>query len=149
MTLRRRRSTWWSLLVAAVLALGALTACSPLRSTLGTTNGPCYVALPRAFSAIHDHGHLVGVRLESVDALRTAAPLVYAVASAPPPARSRHVCLVAYSGSFSSGSVRDPRGSPDGRIAIVVLLYPQSRVLGTFIAQRIPLEFGHAHLGPA
>jgi hypothetical protein len=131
------------------LTAGTLAACSPLRSSLGTTNGPCYVALPRATSAVHDHGHLVGVRLVSVDTLRTVAPPVYAVAVAPPPLRPRHVCLVAYSGGFSSGSVRDPHGAPEGPDAIVVLLYPGNRVLGTIIVTHIPLEFGHAHLGPS
>jgi hypothetical protein len=143
------RGRWAAAVAVAVVVAGSLTACSPLRSSLGTTNGPCYIALPRASSAVHEHGHLVGVRLVSVDALRTSAPPVYAVAVAPPPARPRHVCLVAYSGGFSSGSVRDPHGAPEGPIAIVVLLYPQSRVLGTIIVTRIPLEFGHAHLGPA
>jgi hypothetical protein len=149
---RLRGGARWSATLAGALAVavsGVLSGCSPLRNGLGTSNGPCYVALPAASAAVHGSGRLVGVRLVAVPGLRRAAPSVYAVASVPGGAPVSKVCLVAYSGRFSSSSVSMPRGRPGGRLAVVVLVYPGNRLLGTIIFRHIPLEFGHARLGPA
>jgi hypothetical protein len=130
--------------VAAALTLAA---CDSARSDLGTSNGPCYVALPVADGAVHGAGRLVGVRLVNVAGLRGPAPHVYTAATAAGAHQSDRVCLVAYEGRFASSAVRRPTGRSSGRFAVVVVAYPSSHLLGTVIFRRVPIGFGHSHFG--
>jgi len=105
------------------------------------------VALPAADGAVHGTGRLVGVRLVTVDALRTDAPHAFATATSAGARPSDRVCLVAYEGRFAASGVQRPTGRSSGRFAVVVVAYPGARLLGTVIFRRVPLHFGHSHFG--
>lgn len=133
--------------VLAIALAGALVAgCGSARASLGTADSGCYVALPTAGAAVHHRGHFVGVRLVGVAALRTTAPRMFEVARSAPGPTVRRVCLVAFGGSFSSADVVDPWGQAQGRLAVVVVEYPDRRLLGTVVIRHPPLRFGHPHL---
>jgi hypothetical protein len=59
--------------------------------------------------------------------------------------------VVAYTGSFTLGQVEQPAGLPPpggaGRYAIAVVTTPHSALLGTFVVQRLPMNFTRAHVG--
>jgi hypothetical protein len=130
--------------VALAVALSTLAACSAGRSSLGTSSGPCYVALPTASGAVGQSGHLDGVRLMKVSSINY--PLLRS-ALRQADVTSGRVCLVAFTGSFSSASVADPRGTTAGHAAVVVLRYPDGRLVATVLFARLPTHFGHSHFG--
>lgn len=128
-----------------VLCLGAATAaCSGGRESLGTSDAPCYVALPTASQAVGSHGHLVGVRLFKVGSV-TYRLLDRALDAAG--VNSGRVCLVAFSGDFSARSVEHPAGRSSGKLAVVVLHYPSGTLIATVLFLHPPTRFGHSHLG--
>jgi len=139
------RSRWWAT-VALVAALAG--GCSSGRSDLGTSNGPCYVALPAATTAVHGKGNLVGVHRATVVGLHRSESL-YEVASRGGRSGGSQVCLVAWSGHFRADQVDQPAGRATGRLAVVVVTYPGNQVQGTVLLRRFPIEFGHARLGPS
>jgi hypothetical protein len=147
MSLSQRRRWTRSLGVAVVslAVVGSLTGCSS-RAALGTTDGGCFTALPTASTAVHHRGHLVGARLLGVNTLGRHSPFRSVVSSAPGPA-VRRVCLVAFLGMFKAGEVALPDGAPRGPIAVALVEYPQSRLLGTAILRYLPEGFGHGELG--
>jgi len=127
-----------------VLLATSLASCTSARSSLGTSDSSCYLALPTANEAVHGHGHFLGVKLFTVGSLRHTAPHLYTELHQEN-AATQKVCAVAYSGNFSSTSVKDPRGKPSGRLAVVVSTSPSNRLLATVIFTRIPLRFNHSH----
>jgi len=138
----------------AVMVTGS-GACGAGRNILGTNTGPCFLALPVAKRAVEGHGKLAGVRLIDIPSLtsvpgdRAVRALLDQIAVPLP----RDVCLVAYAGSFTLSRVEQPTGllppGPGGvgRYAIVVVTAPTSVLLGTFVVQRLPLDFTHTHVG--
>jgi len=128
--------------MAAAAVLGA--SCSAGRSSLGTSDGPCYVALPTATAAAGKGAHFDGVRLMKVTSLGRYQLLVRALADAG--VNSGRVCLVAFSGSFSTASVSRPSGRPSGHLAVVVLRYPGGQLVSTVLFHHLPTRFGHSHL---
>lgn len=144
---RRRRAGTRLAGVAAALALAAalLGGCASVRNELGTANSACYISLPRAVAAVHDHGHLFGVRLVNVASLQHRAPLLYRAARRAPGKKVGQVCLVAFAGTFRSAEVEDAAGNATGRLAVVELAYPAKRLFATLIVQHPPLPFGHSH----
>jgi len=133
--------------LAGLLAL-TLAGCSSAHDSLGTSDGGCFVALPTADTAIHHHGRLLGARLVAVSGLRRRNDhLVYETAVEARGPKARRVCLVAFVGRFSSATVEQPEGAASGKLAIVVIEYPDSRLLGTVVLSRLPDRFGHPHLG--
>jgi hypothetical protein len=139
-----RRAAVWLAAAAALCAL--VSGCASARNALGTANSGCYVALPEASAAVNGAGHLQGVRLVSVASLRHTGRL-YALATSEPRRHVSQVCLVAFTGPFRASEVHQPHGRSAGRLAIVVLEYPDNTLLGTIILRRVPLHFGHSHLG--
>jgi hypothetical protein len=140
---RERRVGWLGAVVA--LALGSVLAgCSTVHESLGTSDSPCYLALPTAKAAVGPSGHFEGVRLMKVHSL-TYARLESAVKSAG--VDSGQVCLVAFSGNFSSTSVSHPSGRANGRLAVVVLRYPDGKLIATVLFRRLPTHFTHSHVG--
>ncbi len=140
---------WWRTRVAVasvtgVLLVTSLAGCTSARSSLGTSDSSCYLALPTANQAIHGHGHFLGVKLFTVGSLHHTAPHLYAVLH-DDIASTQHVCAVAYSGQFSRGAVKEPQGKASGRLAVVVSTSPGNRLLATVIFSRIPLRFSHTH----
>jgi hypothetical protein len=130
--------------VALCLSAGGLAAgCSAGRSTLGTSDAPCYVALPTAVQAVESAGHLVGVRLFKVGSV-TYKLLDRAIDQAG--LTSGRVCLVAFSGHFTAGTVEHPEGRPSGKLAVVVLRYPSGSLVATVLFLHLPTHFGHTHL---
>jgi hypothetical protein len=130
--------------VTGVLMVMSLAGCTSARSSLGTSDSSCYLALPTANQAIHGHGHFLGVKLFTVGSLHHAAPHLYAVLP-DDISSTQHVCAVAYTGHFSGGGVKDPRGQASGRLAVVISTSPGNRLLATVIFSRIPLRFSHTH----
>jgi hypothetical protein len=141
--------------VAGRLALGlagvALTAtmvtgCTSARSNLGTSDSPCYLALPSATQAVGSHGRLVGVHLLTLTALRQQAPGLFEALSVAPGSRQR-VCVIGFTGTFTKESVSKPLGLSSGQLAAVVVKSPSNQLLGTVILSHAPLRFGHPHIG--
>lgn len=129
---------------ALCLSAGGLAAgCSAGRSTLGTSDAPCYVALPTAVQAVGSAGHLLGVRLFKVGSV-TYKLLDRAIDEAG--LTSGRVCLVAFSGHFAAGNVEHPEGRPSGKLAVVVLRYPSGSLVATVLFLHLPTRFGHTHL---
>ncbi|MHB8671893.1 MAG: hypothetical protein ACYDAD_15255 [Acidimicrobiales bacterium] len=134
--------------VAACAAL-VLAACGGRGNVLGTRASACYRALPPAMAAVHHQGHLVGVRLVSGGRAghslgpATTTPLPPGSSTTnpnPAPTAPRHVCLVAFKGSFPTAEFA-PR--PRARYAIVVVDARHLRVVRTVLRDRLPLRFHH------
>jgi len=134
-----------ALVVAAVLAALLLSSCTTVRSELGTSNGPCYVALPEASAAVHGQGHLNGVRLVWSDSLRRSSD-VYADALVGRVRTRQRFCVVEYSGHFERSGVLHPAGRRRGHLAIVIVSYPRPEVVVTILVHSPPSRFGHPHV---
>ena len=132
-----------ALCVAAVLG-GTLGACSTVHEGLGTSDEPCFSILPKAAQAVGSQGHFDGVRLLKVDAIPYERLTVDIKAAG---ITSGRVCLVAFSGHFTSTEVMAPEGRAAGRFAVVVLVYPKGTLVATVLFRRVPVRFAHTHLG--
>ena len=98
-------------------------------------------------AAMHDaHGKLLGVHLFTLKALHQKAPHLYK-ALATTDSSSQTVCVTAFTGTFTRSSVSNPLGRVSGRLAVVVSTTSSNHVLGTVIFTRLPLHFGHSHVG--
>jgi len=141
----RRRVVRRGMAGAALVGLMAVsTSCATGHSELGTDDGPCFVALPAAYGAVHHRGALLGVRLVPWSALGRFAVRVQArLDGHHPPGR---VCVVAFSGAFRRNQVERPAGAEVGPLAVVVLRYPSAALVATLIAHHRPLAFGHPYL---
>jgi len=133
-------------LAGVVVVACVLAGCSSVRSSLGTTDSPCYLSLPAASQAVHGSGRLAGVHLFTLSRLRQDAPRLYARLAISRPNQDR-ICVIEFTGSFTNSSVARPLGSPAGRLAIVVLRTPSDALLGTVLLDRPPLRFAHGHIG--
>lgn len=133
-------------LAGCLLLAGVLAGCSSARSSLGTSDSSCYLALPTATKAIGGHGRLLGVHLFTLTSLRHRSPHLFK-ALALGHDGSERVCVVAFSGVFDQATVSHPRGRSSGRLAVVVATTPGNELLGTVIFTRAPLHFGHPHIG--
>jgi hypothetical protein len=131
--------------VSALLFIAA-AGCTSVRSDLGTSDSSCFVALPTATKAVGAHGHMVGVHRDTLATLRKKAPGLYRQLDTADHA-SQVVCVVAFEGRFSAASVSDPHGRSSGSSAVVVTTASGSRLLGTVIFTRLPIRFGHSHIG--
>ncbi|HUZ20055.1 MAG TPA: hypothetical protein VMU75_05730 [Acidimicrobiales bacterium] len=123
-----------------------LGACTSPRNALGPSESPCFRVLARASAAVHHEGRYAGVRYLSVAelarALERSRPQLVDV----PPAvtKSREgVCVVAYTGSFTSQYVEAGWSvdSPHGRYAVVVVSVTGERVIATIVLQHAPVRF--------
>jgi hypothetical protein len=131
---------WRVGVLSAVLGLACIVAgCSSARVEQGTSDSPCFKALPVAASALHVHGHLFWVRLIDVNALPPGSDL-RVVASR---GSTRAVCLVAFTGTFRAGDVAQPFGVSESKAVIVVVSYPANELLGTVLVTRPGLRFPH------
>jgi hypothetical protein len=127
------------------MAVGSVLAgCSTVHESLGTSDGPCYLALPTATAAVGPKSHFDGVRLIKVHSLNV--PHIQAVVKRAG-LTSGQVCLVAFTGNFSSTSVSHPSGRASGRLAVVVLRYPDGQLISTVLFRRLPTHFHHSHVG--
>jgi hypothetical protein len=141
MSRRLARGLAGCLLLATVLA-----GCASARSSLGTSDSSCYLALPAATHAVHSHGRLLGVHLFTLEVLRHKSPHLFKALDTRYDA-SQRVCASAFGGRFDQDSVSAPRGHSSGRVAVVVTTTPGNHLLGTVIVGRAPLHFGHPHIG--
>jgi hypothetical protein len=126
------------------LLVGVAAGCTTARSSLGTSDSSCYLALPTATKAVNSNGRMVGVHRFTLGALRRKAPHLLADLTTTQPS-SQAVCVVAFSGNFTSSSVEQPHGLASGRLAVVVSTATGNHLLGTVIFTRPPLLFGHSH----
>jgi hypothetical protein len=135
-----------SAVLGCALFAALFAGCTTARSSLGTSDSSCYLALTTATKAAGSHGHLLGVDRYSLSALRKQAPnLISDLATKDPGTES--VCVIAFTGRFTAESVLHPRGRASGRFAVVVSTTPGNHLLGTVIFRQAPLHFGHSHAG--
>ena len=127
---------------ASLLAASLLAACSSARTDIGTTDESCYLALPTAARAVGGHAHLDGVRKYSLSGMKSLAPRLYGRLAKDVP-KGKSVCLAAYSGSFTTGSVSKPLGREAGKLAVAVVAVPGNDLLGTLILAKLPVRFQH------
>jgi hypothetical protein len=136
----------WRALAGCLLLAAVFAGCTSGRSSLGTSDDSCYLALPTATSAVHAHGRLIGVHLFDMKTLRQRAPVVFKDLRTTYDAAQR-VCVVAFQGHFTKASVSHGRGRSTGQVAVVVSTTPANHVLGTALFDLTPLHFGHPHVG--
>lgn len=142
---RMRRHLCRVATAVVLVGLGSVAAgCSGARGELGTSDSPCYVALPTATEAVGHTAHLDGVRLMKVSSLPYPR---LGIALRGQGVTSGRVCLVAFTGTFSSASVSHPSGRSTGHLAVVVLRYPGGGLISTVLFRKSPVHFGHSHLG--
>ena len=120
----------------ATVALVALAACAAPRNAIGTRSSACFRALPTAMTAVHHHGHLVGVRKVS------RATLLHAVPQPNPP-DGRDFCVVGFSGPYRSQDVERPSGPAAGRYAMVAVTTRGTDALRTYLVDHLPLRLRH------
>jgi hypothetical protein len=125
-----------------MLGASAFAGCSSARAGLGTTDESCYLALPTASKAVGGHEHFAGIRKYTVGGLKGMTPQLYDSIADQVGSRQA-VCLVAYTGTFTSDTVTKPLGRPSGKLAVVVVTSPGNKVLGTLILSKIPVRFQH------
>ena len=128
-------------LVAASLGAG----CTSARANLGTSDSSCYLSLPAATKAVPPHSRLLGVHLFTLEELRAKAPKLYAQLAPHGPTTQR-VCVLAFSGHFTTDTVSMPHGRSSGPVAVSVLSNPSNHLLGTVILKRTPLGFAHSRV---
>jgi hypothetical protein len=133
-------------LAGTLLWTSVLAGCTSSRSSLGTTDSSCYLALPVTSHAVHGKGRLVGIQLYSESSLRKRAPNLSRDLSLSSNTQQK-VCVAAYAGEFTKASVNQPLGQPSGQLAVVVSETPSNELLGTVIFRHAPLHFGHPHVG--
>jgi hypothetical protein len=129
-----------------VLLGGVLAGCVSPRDNLGTSDSPCYLAIPAATRAVHGHGRFLGVHLLTLRSLRKESPVLYRSLGTARPL-TQQVCVVAFSGRFDASGVSAPKGKTSGRTAVVVETIPSVALVGTVIYAHTPFRFGHAHFG--
>jgi len=139
-----RRWRYWLGASALALGLGSAAGCSSVHESLGTSDSPCYVALPTATAAAGTAGHFDGVRLMKVSSV--AFPRLQSALQQAGIVSGR-VCLVAFKGNFTSATVSHPSGRASGHLAVVVLRYPSGSLVATVLFSKLPTKFGHSHLG--
>jgi hypothetical protein len=101
--------------------------------------------LPAATKAVGPHSRLLGVHLFTLDNLRKQTPKLYAQI-APPRGTASRICVLAFSGHFTTQSVSKPHGRSAGPVAIVVLSNPSNQLLRTVILRQVPFGFAHSHI---
>jgi hypothetical protein len=132
------------LVLMLALAGSVFAGCSAARTDVGTTDETCYLALPAAAHAVGHGAHFIGVRKYTMSSLKSFAPRLYNhTANSVSPKQA--VCLAAYTGHFTSGTVDKPLGRPAGKLAVAVLTTPGNELLGTLILSKIPVRFQHTH----
>ena len=133
-------------LVICTLAACILVGCANARSSLGTSDSSCYLALPAAARAVHSHGKLVGVHLYTLATLRKKEPHLFQRLSKQH-ASPQRICVFEYTGTFTKESVARPLGADSGALAVVVLKAPSNQLVGTIVLSHPPLRFNHTHIG--
>lgn len=131
MTRRRVGMSGVALIVAALSFAG----CDQPRNALGTTSSACFRAIAPAHRAVH-HGTLMGVRKADIEQLRRHIPAAAQLGDTT-------VCLVAYRGPYTAGSVQSQVGDQSGNYAIVAVELKRDTVLAAFVTQRLPVRFRH------
>ena len=111
MTARRKVGT-----AVCAIAILLLAGCTSVRSNLGTSDSPCYLALPAATRSVGATSRLVGVHLTTVrtiakDSSFLAKTLGIGNGSA------KRACVFEFAGRFSKSSVSRAGGHASGRFA--------------------------------
>lgn len=100
-----------TLAVICLLAASILVGCTTVRDDLGRSQSACYLALPSAARAADDNHRLVGVQLLTVASLRQHSASLFDELHLGRSSAQR-VCVFAFEGSFTTGSVSKPLGHP-------------------------------------
>lgn len=131
-------------LVAAAIAVAVIIgagACAGGRNTLGTSASPCFRALPLAQTAVHEQGHLVGVRRVSTTTLRGRLKSNPKVQALP----NQELCVFAFHGSYAPGRVAGATNTASGHYAIVAVTSRHPMVVATAVVDKLPTRFTHLH----
>jgi hypothetical protein len=118
----------------------AATGCAGARNALGTSASACFKALPGANAAVHNRGHLVGVRRVLVSTLHRRLPEDSQLAAMPPGA---HLCVFAFKGPFKGGDVDLVPPDASGNYAVVALLGSRPAVVAAYLLNQLPTRFRH------
>ncbi len=142
--MRNRIGAWRRIGVVVVAASLLCAGCSTARTDVGTSDESCYTALPTAADAVGSNAHFVGVRKYTMQDLDKVARHVHANLKLPP---KQTLCIVAYSGHFTSSDVSKPLGHPkkSGSLAVPIVKEPGNQLVGTLILDKIPLRLQHTH----
>jgi hypothetical protein len=143
---RRRKASLLATLIGATLVLSS---CTSVRNSLGTRTGVCFKVIPEARAAVGSSARFDGVRAippsELLSAYERAVKAHVSVPDNLADNLRRATCLVAFRGSFSVTTVKEgwaPRSGPY-RVAIVVLLQSDAKVIVTGLFKAVPLRFAH------
>jgi len=132
----------------AGLSAAALSGCTSPRNTLGTNSSPCFKALAVASGAVEHRGKLLGIRLLRAGQLTKRRRLEALLAARAP--HQKRLCVAAYQDSYRVDKVQRFYGTAPasgiGKVAIAVVSFPQNRLIGTLLLQRVPLPFRHVVL---
>jgi hypothetical protein len=149
---------------AATLALVVVSGCATPRVALGTSQSPCFQALPVAIEAVGRQGQFAGVRRVTRSTLgvpgrlglprpnrpstttTTRAVTSGATTTTRPrvPPQSQGVCEVAFKGTFDR--TRIPLlvpSSATGRYAVVVVSIRTRRARAVYLIDYLPKAFTH------
>jgi hypothetical protein len=124
----------------AVAVVVAAAGCAGARNALGTNASACFKALPGANAAVHNEGHLVGVRRVQASTMQKRFPEDPQLEAVPPGA---HLCVFAFRGAFKGGSVDLAPESSSGPYAIVALSGSRPTVVSAHVVNQLPTRFRH------
>jgi hypothetical protein len=132
---------------ACVLTALVLGSCTSARTNLGTSDSPCYLALPAAARAVGRHTRLVSVHLETAKGVQrlssTLSGALHLDRASP-----QRFCVIAFSGRFTRDSVAKPEGQDSGPLAVAVLENPSNHLVATVLFGRGSHTFGAGRTGP-
>lgn len=128
-------------LAASLLALG-LGGCVSPRNGLGTNSSQCFRALAVARADVGKKATFAGVRYLTASQLKGDLKRSRSHTLAGLPAANHPICLVAYRGSFSVASVKNPwpPGRKTGKLALVAVQQSNEHVVLTILLTRAPLR---------
>lgn len=126
------------LVVLAVVVLVALVlgGCAGPRNSLGTGSTACFRALPPAEAAVHHRGRYLGVRQVKASTVAKKHPEFNQFGGTT-------LCVAAFQGTFGPGSVTSASPTRSGSYALVLVDAKSAKLLGAFLADRLPLRFSH------
>jgi hypothetical protein len=132
---------------ACMLAVVVLGGCTSARSNLGTSDSPCYLALPAAARAVGPHTRLVSVRLETAKGIEKLSPNLSGTLHLDR-ASPQRFCVIAFSGRFARQRVAKPEGRSSGPLAVAVLRSPSNKLVATVLFGHGTRTLGAGRTGP-
>jgi hypothetical protein len=124
----------------AIAVVVAAAGCAGARNALGTNASACFKALPGANAAVHDKGHLVGVRRVEASTMQKRFPQDPQLDALPP---GTHLCVFAFRGTFKGANVDLAPETSSGTYAIVALTGSRPTLVSAHVVDQLPTRFRH------